>query len=182
MSDGAPAAAVGRGAASGPSRRGWRIILLAAIVLIVAGSGGAGYYYYLSLGRAASEGAHAAQTEPRLPFYLEIKPLVVSMQGGDDGETHLVQLGVDLTLSGAPAGSLVTALLPEIADALRLSVLSVKLSDITTPSGVDKLRARMTTDLNRMLRQRLGADRIAEVSGGRRDLVQNIYFSQLIIQ
>jgi flagellar basal body-associated protein FliL len=72
--------------------------------------------------------------------------------------------------------------LPEIADRLRLTMLADTLKDITTPAGVDRLRVQMTTDLNHMLHERLGAERIAAVADRHHDLVKNIYFSQLIVQ
>jgi flagellar protein FliL len=166
-------------------RRGWfspvKIVLLAVVVLLVAAAGG-GYYYYQFVMRKAPHGAQAVKKEPPLPYYLEVKPFVVSM-GGSGSETHFVQIGIDLTLSGAAAGNLVNAMLPEVQDTLRLSALSFKVNDITTPAGVDKMRGRMIADLNRMLLQHLGAARIAQVNGsGDKDLIRHLYFSQLIIE
>jgi flagellar basal body-associated protein FliL len=156
----------------------WKIIALA--VLLLAGAGGGGYYYRFVM-HGAAHPQQAIKQEPPLPFYLEIKPLVVSMSAGGS-ETHFVQIGVNLTLSGASAGNLVTAMLPEVQDTLRLSALSFKTADITTPAGVDKMRARMIADVNRMMLQRLGAERIEAVNTGHKELVHNIFFSQLIIE
>ncbi|HTT78246.1 MAG TPA: flagellar basal body-associated FliL family protein [Stellaceae bacterium] len=157
---------------------GRNLIVLAVLLLAAAGGG---YYYYYVVRRSAPHGMHAASTEPPLPFYMAVKPFVVSMPGSGS-DTHFVQIGVNLTLSGAAAGNLVTAMMPEVEDALRLSALSFKVSDITTPAGVDKLRAKMTADLNQMLLQRLGAERIMGADGGSKNIVRNIYFSQLIIE
>jgi flagellar basal body-associated protein FliL len=73
-------------------------------------------------------------------------------------------------------------MLPAIADRLRLTMLADKLKDITTPAGVDRLRVQMTNDLNHMLQERLGTQRIAAAGEGRHDLIKNVYFSQLIVQ
>jgi flagellar basal body-associated protein FliL len=166
------AAAGGRGLLSGRN-----LIVLAVLLLAAAGGG---FYYYVVM-RGATHRTHAVQKEPPLPFYLMVKPFVVSM-AGSGSDTHFVQIGVNLTLSGAAAGNLVTAMMPEVEDTLRLSALSFKVSDITTPAGVDKMRAKMTADLNRMLLQRLGAARIMQVDGGVKNMVRHIYFSQLIIE
>jgi flagellar basal body-associated protein FliL len=183
MSDSAAEAAAvetvtGAGTGSGRSLFGWKAIVLLAVVLAAA-AGGAGYYFLVL--RAPVHNEQAAPKEPPLPFYLEVKPFVVSMSG-NDGATHFVQIGVNLTLSGTSLGNLVTAMLPEVEDTLRLTALSFKVNDITTPEGVDKMRARMTADLNRMLLQRLGAARIVGRNDGRKEVVQNIYFSQLIVE
>jgi flagellar FliL protein len=156
-----------------------RLVLVAVVVLAAAGGGA---YYYKFVMHKAPQGAKALKKEPPLPFYLAVKPFVVSMGGGGNGVTHFVQIGVNLTLSGASAGNLVTALMPEVQDTLRLAALSFKVGDITTPAGVDKMRQRMTVDLNRMLLQRLGAQRITQINNGDKDLVKHIYFSQLIIE
>jgi flagellar basal body-associated protein FliL len=166
-------------AAAGPRSflSGRNLIVLAVLLLAAAGGG---YYYYFVM-RSPVHDTHAVKTEPALPFYLEVKPFVVSMAGGGS-DTHFVQVGVNLTLSGAAAGNLVTAMMPEVEDMLRLSALSFKVSDITTPAGVDKMRAKMTADLNHMLLQRLGAARVMQVDGGSNNMVRNIYFSQLIVE
>ncbi|HTV88274.1 MAG TPA: flagellar basal body-associated FliL family protein [Stellaceae bacterium] len=181
MSDTASPAGGANPSAASAGRRGfpggWKIIALALAVLAAAAGGG----YYEFVMRRPPPGPQAARQEPPLPFYLEVKPLVVSMSG-DGSETHFVQIGVNLTLSGAAAGNLVSAMMPEVDDSLRLTALSFKVEDITTPSGVDKMRSRMVADLNRMLLRRLGAERIMQVNLGQKDLVQHIYFSQLIIE
>ena len=100
------------------------------------------------------------------------------------GAPHFVQLGLNLTLSGASAGTAVTAVLPEVQDAMRQTVLAYKVDDIVTPAGVDKMRAAMIENANRVLLQRLGAERVKRLSGSEPNsgVVQNIYFSTLIVE
>jgi flagellar basal body-associated protein FliL len=172
-------AAPGQAARSGRRRSlfGWKTLALAVLVLL-AGAGGA--YYYLVMMRPPPAGKNAA-AEAALPFYLEVKPFVVSLANAN-GEPHFTQIGVNLTLSGAKMGALVDAMAPEVTDTLRLTVLSFKVEQITNPAGVDKLRAQMIAALNKMLLARLGADRIAAADNGRKAAVQNISFTQLIIE
>jgi flagellar basal body-associated protein FliL len=179
MSDTAQATAV-EDAATGVRRSmfGWKTLALAAVVVLAA-AGGA--YYYLVMMRPVPHGDQTVQQEPPLPFYLEVKPFVVSLANAN-GEPHFTQIGVNLTLSGARLGALVDAMAPEVTDTLRLAVLSFKVEDITSPAGVDKLRAKMIEALNKMLLQRLGAERIAAINNGSKVAIRNIYFSQLIIE
>jgi flagellar FliL protein len=156
----------------------WKIIVPVVLVLVLAG-GGAAYFFLIM--RPAGQGEQAAKPETALPFYLEIKPFVVSMKGADDN-SHFVQLGINLLLSGPELGNLVSAVEPEVDDAMRLSALHFKVEDIVTPAGVDKMRAAMVADINRVLAQRLGIDRIQRLNGGSKDAVRTLYFSQLVIE
>lgn len=183
MSDTAQGAAAASAAEGAPAGRrslfGWKTLLL-LVLLLIAGAGGA--YYYFVMMRPAPQGKQAAApAETPLPFYLEVKPFVVSLANAN-GEPHFTQIGVNLTLSGAKMGALVDAMAPEVTDTLRLTVLAFKVEDITNPAGVDKLRKAMIAALNKMLLQRLGADRIAAANNGHKEAVQNVFFSQLIIE
>lgn len=162
---------------AGRSRRGLMLIAL-LLVLIIAGGGGA----YLYLGRqSADRDGHPAKAAAPLPFYLEVKPFVVSLNNGE-GIPHFVQLGVTLSLSGPVLGKLITAVLPEVEDAMRQTLLAFKVDDITTPAGVDKMRKAMLANVNHVLLQQFGAARIREANGGQANAVRNIYFTTLTIE
>ena len=166
---------------SGRARRSflsWKLI--AAIVVLLAAGGGAAYMFYLEpmLRPQTASVTHEAP----LPTYLEVKPFVVSMLGREGSATHFVQIGVNLTVSGSAVANLITAMLPEVADAMRLTLLGFKVDDITTAEGLDKVRAAMTADVNQMLVRRLGGERLERANGGGKDAVQNIFFSQLVIE
>jgi len=176
-------AAAGRQREPGPRRSGRGLALPGTIALVLA-AGGAAYYAGFAplLGRIAGHSRPQAAPEPPLPFYLAVKPFSITLRDSD-GDLHLVQLGATLVLANPAASNIVTTMLPEIADALRLTVLADKPSDIRTAAGIDKLRGQMTSNLNRMLLSRLGADRIAAIDGGpHRDIIQNVFFSQLFVQ
>jgi flagellar FliL protein len=166
--------------ARGRSFVSWKIIAI-LLVLIVGIGGGAGYWYLIG----EREAIHAKLPEPEapLPFYLEIKPLVVSMTN-TAGTPHFVQMGLNLTLSGAAAGNVVTALLPEVQDAIRQTMLAFKVEDIVTPAGVDKMREAIIASANRVLLQRLGAERVNRLNGSTANsgIIQNIYFTTLIVE
>jgi flagellar protein FliL len=162
--------------------RSWKMIAI-LILLIVAVGGGAGYWYFFLGVRTEADSAQVPEPDTPLPFYLEVKPFVVSTLNSL-GTPHFVQLGPNLTLSGAAAGNAVSAVLPEVQDAMRQSVLTFKVDDIVTPAGIEKLREAMLTNINRVLLQRLGAERVKRLNGGGANsgVVQNLYFSTLIVE
>jgi flagellar basal body-associated protein FliL len=158
---------------------GWKVIALAGVLLAVVVGGGAGYLYFFQPKVAVRAGA---EPDAPAPVYLELKPFVVSLMMSGDDATHFVQLGATLTLSGAPAGKIVEAYLPEVEDTMRQTVLGFKIGDVTTAAGVDKLRAAMTANVNRLLLQRLGAARIERENSGEKNLVRNVFFSTLVVE
>src|SRR5438128_6298379 len=112
------------GRRGGRGLRSWKIVVI-LLVLIAAIGGGAGYWYFFLRERTLAANAPIPEPEAPLPFYLEIKPFVVSMVSSA-GTPHFVQLGLNLTLSGTTAGNAVTAVLPEVQDAMRQTVLAYK--------------------------------------------------------
>jgi flagellar FliL protein len=159
-----------------------RMVVILVLLLLLVIAGGAAWYFFL--GERAGPGKETVATnEPPLPSYLPIKPFVVSMMSGG-GIPHFVQLGIDLTLSDAAAGNVINAVLPEIQDAIRQSMLTFKVDDLVMPAGIDRMRAAMLTSINRVLLQRLGADRVKRLSSGDANggVVQNVYFSTLVIE
>lgn len=179
--DGPPtgaAAARGRGSIF----RSWKTIAVLLVLLAVSG-GGAGYWYVFLRPPAGADKEQAAKPEPDLPFYLEIKPFVITIVNSA-GTPHFVQVGVNLALSGSDAANAVTAVLPEVQDAMRQTAVAFKVEDIVTPAGIDKLRQAMTADANRALLQRFGPDKANRLSGGEPNsaVIRNIYFTTLIVE
>ncbi|MGH7038616.1 MAG: flagellar basal body-associated FliL family protein [Stellaceae bacterium] len=179
MSDTGQTAAKGSANAGAPRKGGRSLLMLGAIALLLVIIAGGGAYFYL--GRARADHSQLAKAEAPLPFYLKVKPFVVSLNNGS-GIPHFVQLGVTLSLSGPALGHLIEAVLPEVEDAMRQTLLAFKVEDITTPAGVDKLRKAMIANVNHVLLLQPGAARIKEANAGRAEAVRNIYFTTLTIE
>lgn len=90
----------------------WGIIAVAVLVLL--GAGGAVWYFFLG-GKEHFSPQQAKEVEAPLPYYLEVKPIVVSMPS-NNGMTRFVQIGVSLQLPRPAAGEMVGALLPEVQE------------------------------------------------------------------
>ena len=170
------AAAALRERRGGSSVMKW--IIIAAAVLLLAGGGGAGWYFMFG-----HSGHQQKEAEAPLPYFLELKPFVVTMPGSN-GTPHFVQLGASLQMPRAAAGEMATALLPEVQDTMRQTLLTFKSEDLQNPEGVDKVRKRMTKQLNELMASVLGKDRMARITDGSPDgqVVQNILFPTLIVE
>jgi flagellar protein FliL len=158
----------------------WGLIGLIALALI--GTGGAVWYFFLG-GRDHFAAQPQKAVEAPLPFFLDLKPFVVSLPSAS-GTPHFVQLGLSLQLPRSAAGELVTAVLPEIQDAMRQTLLSFKSEDLQTPAGVDRVRKAMTEHLNEVMTRVLGPERVAKLTDGAANgaFVQNILFATLIVE
>jgi len=156
-------------------------IKIAALGLVVLLAAGAGWYFFLG-GRGNPGAETKVEPEPSLPFFVEIKPFVVTMPNAE-GQMHYVQLGINLKMTGAAAGDAVAAVLPEVQDSIRQAVLGYKLEDIQTADGVDKMRQLLVARVNGVLEQALGRERVKRLSTrGDGAMVQNIYFTTLVIE
>lgn len=158
----------------------WGLIGLVVLVLLGAG---AGAWYYLLGGRDHFSPQAPKQVETPLPYFMDLKPFVVSLPSANGGP-HFVQLGISLQLPRTAASEMVTAVLPEIQDAMRQTLLRFKSEDLETPDGVDKVRKAMKENLNEVMVRVLGPERIAKLTAdtGSRVFVQNVLFSTLIVE
>ncbi|MBV9826690.1 MAG: flagellar basal body-associated FliL family protein [Alphaproteobacteria bacterium] len=170
--------------AAAPSAKGAgksKMLMLVAAALLAVGLGG-GAYWFLVMSRAPTGGGDGKAAESPLPFTVAVKPFVVSM-AGSDGTSHFVQLGVNLQVPGAHAGDVVTTILPQLQDAMRQTVLTMKSDDLQTVPGINKMRAAMLSQINEALGEVLGTKRVTELSGGDKiPVVQNIFFTTLIVE
>lgn len=156
--------------------------LIGLIVLALLGGVGAAWYFFLG-GREHFSPKQPKQVEAPLPYFMDLKPLVVSV-ASSTGTPHFVQLGVSLQLPRAAAGELVTAVLPEIQDAMRQTLLGFKTDDLQTPDGVNRVRKVMTEHLNEVMVRVLGPERVAKLTDGTGNpaFIQNILFATLIVE
>lgn len=156
--------------------------LIGVVVLALIGGGGAVWYFFL--GGSAHFGSQTAKpVEAPLPYFMDLKAFVVSL-GSSTGTPHFVQLGISLQLPRSAAGEMVTAVLPEIQDQMRQTLLGFKSEELQTPDGVNKVRKIMKDHLNQVMRRVLGPERIAKLTAGTGsdDFIQNILFSTLIVE
>lgn len=156
--------------------------LIGVVVLVLIGALGVVYYFFLG-GKEHFAAKEPKQIETPLPYFMDMKAFVVSLPN-NNGTPHFVQLGLSLQLPRAAAGEMVTAVLPEIQDSLRQTLLGFRTEDLQTPDGVNKVRRAMTERLNQTMIRVLGPERIAKMTEGAINpaFIQNILFATLIVE
>lgn len=116
----------------------WLVMLLGLVVIAVGAAGGWHYWQ--------RQQATAAAAPPQ-PIYVVIKPFVVTTLD-DNQATRFVQVGVDLEVADKAAKDRVEQVLPAIQDAIRLQILQSKVSEVTSPQGVEQLRKLLIAQAN----------------------------------
>lgn len=174
----AAAAAPEEAPAAAPKKRGKRKLFMLAGVVLILLSGGGGAYFYLFAGAKPGAPKEAA---PAQPFFVEVKPFVVTMKAADDS-MHYVQLALSLKVPGEEAVAAANTVMPEILDMIRQAVLGFKIDDLQTQEGVEKLRSVLLAQSNRVLLQALGKDKVATLGATSGALVSNVFFQNLVIE
>ena len=165
-----------------PESSGRRSLLFWGIIvgslLFLLGAGGAAWFFLLG-GR---EHSGSPKVEAPLPFLLPLKPFVVSI-GSVGGLPHFVQLGPTLQLADAATGDVVTAVMPQLQDAMRQTVLGFKADELQTSNGIEKLRKAILERTNTALVQSIGAQRAEQLKrASETPIVQNVLFSTLVVE
>jgi len=154
------------------------IIVLVALIVILGGAGG-GYMFLFAGGDAKQK--EAKETAPPAPFFVEVKPFVVTMKAAD-GSMHYVQIALSLKVPNEEAVAAAGTVMPEIQDMIRQAVLGFKIDELQTQDGVNKLRTAVTTGSNKVLLVALGAQKVDKLGGKAGMLVNNVYFQNLVIE
>jgi flagellar basal body-associated protein FliL len=166
-----------------PRKRSWMklAVMLLVGLLVVGGAGGAVWYFLLG-GKAYLAGGEK-KVETPLPYFLEMKPFVVSVPS-KAGPSRFVQLGFGLQLAGPESGTLITAILPQVQDAIRQTVLGFKADDLQDQASLEKVRQAVLANLNKTLLAVLGQERIEKAAPGKpaNAMVHAIFFQQLIVE
>jgi flagellar protein FliL len=167
-----------------PRRRSWlKLAVMLLVGLLVAGGAGGAVWYFLLGGKAYLSGGENKKPEVPLPYFLELKAFVVSVPS-KAGPSRFVQLGLSLELAGADSGTLINAILPQVQDSIRQTVLGFKADDLQDQVSLEKVRQAVLASLNKTLLTDLGKDRIEKAAPGKpvNAMVHAIYFSQLIVE
>jgi flagellar basal body-associated protein FliL len=157
-------------------KKPFKLILIAVVVLLAIGGAGGWYFMFSGTKSGASE-----KPAPALPLFVTVKPIVITLKA-KDGSMHYAQLAMSLQVPSAAAITSADAVMPEIVDMIRQSVLAFTADQLQTPQGVNQLRAALVDGANMVLLKSLGEAKIAALGGQKSRLVSALFFNNLVIQ
>ena len=161
------------------TRKSGRWFIILAGLAVVAASAAGGWYFWQRHKTTVAEA-------PPQPIYVVIKPFVVTTLD-DNQATRFVQVGVDLEVADKAAQERVEQVLPAIQDAIRLQILQNKVTEVTSPQGVEQLRKLLIAQANSTVNAVLPLPAAPHASPAAPDRpapmpVRNVFFTELVVE
>lgn len=158
-----------------PGGKGKLIIILAVVLVLLAGGGGAAWWFLLRP-KPEQSAAHAAQAKAEAELknihFISLEQFVTNVQS-QDGETHYVQVNVDLKTADPKADEAVKAVMPEIRSAVLNTLGAQQATTITNPAVQQQLSAALLKQINAIL---------ASGPEATPDMIRGVYFTGFILQ
>jgi flagellar FliL protein len=153
-----------------PKKKSKLPIIIAALVLLGGGGGGAAWYF-MGGHKAGGHGAEAKKEEPeKPPVFTRLEQFTVNLQKSD-GEDHYLQVEVDLQIAEDKVNEHIKLRMPQIRNAMLLTLSSKTADELSSVEGKQKLAADIAGQINKII----GAKEPKEG-------VVNVYFSSFVIQ
>ena len=135
--------------AKSSSGKGKLIIIIVVVLVLLAGAGGAAWWFLLRPKSGAVKRPVAAQPS-RTAHFITLEPFVTNVIS-QDGNTHYLQVKIDLKAYDSKVDEQVTAMTPEIRNAV-LRILAAQHAETVTSVAVrEQLRDEILLAVNRVL-------------------------------
>ncbi len=157
------------------SGKGKLILIIVLIVLLLAVAGGAAAWWFLGRAHGAKAPARPVVEAPKPAHFINLKPFVTNVQS-QDGQTHYLQVTLDLKSDDAKVDASVTQLMPEIRSAILNILASQQAATVTQEATRNKLRGQIQAKVNQIL---LGGGAAASTTNGP---ITGVYFSGFVMQ
>ncbi|MBW4047237.1 MAG: flagellar basal body-associated FliL family protein [Proteobacteria bacterium] len=126
----------------------WIIIMV--VVLLVLGGGGAGAWWFLMRPKPQVTAQELAAQREKLAHFVSLDPFVTNVLS-TDGNTHYLQVKIDLKTFEPKTDDEVKAMTPEIRNAI-LRILAAQQADkVGTVQVREQLRSEILTAINQIL-------------------------------
>ena len=156
------------------SGKGKLILIIALVVVLLLGAGGGAAWWFLLRGKGAKAAAKPAAEAAKPAHFINLQPFVTNVQS-DDGQTHYVQVTIDLKVDDEKVDAQVTQLMPEIRSAILNILAAQQAATVTQEATRNKLRGTIQAQVNQILHSAGGeAAKTGPVTG--------VYFSGFVMQ
>lgn len=162
-------------AASGKKSGKGKLILIIVLVLVVLlGAGGGAAWWFLVHDKGAKASGKPVAQAPKPAHFISLQPFVTNVQS-DDGQTHYVQVTIDLKADHEKVDAKVTQLMPEIRSAILNILASQQAATVTQEATRNKLRGTIEAQVNQILRSAGG-------ESAKSGPITGVYFSGFVMQ
>lgn len=164
------------------------IIILAVVVLLAAGGGGAAWF--LLKPKAEPTPAQLAAAREKSMHFISLDPFVTNLQS-QDGQTHYLQVKVDLKTYDPHADEEVTQMMPMIRNNILRILAGQEAEKVSSVESQDHLRTEILNTVNGLLQSRGGAPAAAHAGeahaapaghGAAEQPIAGVYFTAFVVQ
>ena len=131
------------------SGKGKLIIIAVAAIVLLAG-GGAGAWWFLMRPKPAPTPAQLAAQREKNVHFITLEPFLTNVVS-QDGNTHYLQVKIDLKTSDMKADDAVKNLTPEIRNTVLRILASQHAEQVTNIGSRDLIRDQILVAINRVL-------------------------------
>ncbi|MBZ0091121.1 MAG: flagellar basal body-associated protein FliL [Burkholderiales bacterium] len=146
---------------------GKKKILIIVAVMVLLGSLVGGVAAWFLLGDAKHEEAAKTAELPPPPLFYSLEAFTVNLQG----DSHYLQVGIDLKISDPKVGEAIKLHMPEIRNGILLLLSSKGIDDVISVEGKKKLSGEILEHVNKPLGMK---DPRLKVLG--------VYFTSFVVQ
>ena len=160
--------------------KGKWIIVAALVVVILAGGAGGVWWFMLRPKPQLSAQELAAQRE-KLARYISLEPFVTNVLS-QDGNTHYLQVKIDLKTYEPKADEEVKAMTPEIRNTILRILASQEASKVGTVEVREQLRKEIEGAINQLFARESGKASPAKHATGQKGPIAGVYFTAFVVQ
>ena len=131
------------------SGKGKLVIIAVVVLVLLAGGGGAAWWFLLRPKAAA--GKHVAEAKPaQKAHFITLDPFVTNVIS-QDGNTHYLQVKLDLKVFDPKVDEEVTNMTPEIRNSVLRILAAQQAEKVTTVAVREQLREQILLAVNKVL-------------------------------
>ncbi|MFA7495963.1 MAG: flagellar basal body-associated FliL family protein [Acidithiobacillus sp.] len=156
----------------------WILVLIAVIVLLII-LGGAGVWWFFLRSTAAPTPAEVAKEKLQNTKFIDLGSIVTNLQSGD-GNTHYIQVQIQLKTYDPTVETSVKSFMPEIRNSILLLLSAQNASTVSQPAVRDQLLQQIKLKVNQILDSDGGA--LKKSAPIKSPPIAAVYFASFVVQ
>jgi flagellar FliL protein len=159
-------------------------IIIAIVALLVLGGGAAGAWWFLMRSKHQPSAQEMAAQREKLAHFISLEPFVTNVLS-QDGNTHYLQVKIDLKTYEPTVDEEVKTMTPEIRNTILRILAAQEAAKVSTVQVREQLRQEILAAVNQILTNGGGQTAHAALavhSGATSGPIAGVYFTAFVVQ
>ncbi|OZB60183.1 MAG: hypothetical protein B7X31_12015 [Thiomonas sp. 13-66-29] len=160
-------------------------IIVAALVVVILGGGAGGVWWFMLRPKPQLSAQQLAAQREKLAHYISLEPFVTNVLS-QDGNTHYLQVKIDLKTYEPKADEEVKTMTPEIRNTILRILASQEASKVSTVAVREQLRKEIQGAINQLFARESGnaahGASPAKPATGEKGPIAGVYFTAFVVQ